>query len=228
MHDWARKKTRQEVLRCAPGVNPAVPLDALLVFLCRNGSESCMWLWKQVVSWLAWIIEAGSLWGTAASDPVDIPAPRGARRVRRMHPQMTNALAKLAGEGVVARTGAKMAKVLKLALRRRGLAHGAGDSAANEAQKTRAKRYRESAGAAFHHANVSVLSVAMDASRVVGKETLYSALWSCETKQGCWGDPMVKRAIWKKLKHPVWKTRSKHLLFLFKIVENPLNTVEHR
>ena len=104
---------------------------------------------------------------------------------------MLNAIARIAGAGVLARSGAKAMGVLRWSLRRRGILSGCADSTANIAQIVRAKRYRLSAQATLDHSKVRVLSVAMDASRVGGKDTLYSALWSCENSCGCWGDPMV-------------------------------------
>ena len=185
-----------------------VPLHRLLVFLLNSGSAPCMWLWRALVCWLAWALESGPLWEKASSDACDIPAPRGPKRARRLNPHMLNALGKLAGQGVVARTGAKAAKVLGFALRRRVFLDGVAKRTANEVQSTRAKRYRETAAKHMASSKVGVLSVAMDASRVSGKDTLYTALWGSDVGRGCWGDPMVgqqklKRRFCQKLFPPV-------------------------
>ena len=57
--------------------------------------------------------------------------------------------------------------------------------------------------------SMRVVSVAMDASRVGNKDTLYSCLWDCAAGRGCWGDPMVAR----EREPPSSKCAVKGLLF---------------
>ena len=192
-----RKSSKRELIGDGDVLTSTVPLHRLLVFLAKSGSDACMWIWRELVCWLSWMLETGPLWRSASSDALDIPAPRGPRRARRLNPHLLDALGKVAGEGDLARSGAKAAQVLRFALRRRGLWHGVGKRAGNEAQNTRAKRYRLCSGEAMDSSKVRVLSVAMDASRVGGKDTLYTAMWAPELSQGCWGDPMVRSAFRK-------------------------------
>ena len=202
---------REGQLHCGEGSNPTVALEHLLVFLHSQGGSQSMWLWRELLCWAAFAIESGPLWAAASRDAADIPAPRGPKRARRLHPKMLDAVGKLAGEGHVARSGAKAVRVLRFALRRRGLWQGCSASTANDAQLTRARRYRDSAAAQMHHSKSSVLSVAMDASRMGGRDVLYSALWACGQRKGCWGDPMASRD-WAKLKWP-FRQKLKPLIF---------------
>ena len=169
-----------------------MPVEELLVYLLSKASERCLWLWRGLVCWIAFLLESGPLWGAASVDDTDIPAPRGPRRARRLNPRLLNALATMAGQGKLARTGSKAAATLRFALKRRGLLQGVKDSKANEAQLDRAKRYRDSAKEDFHVSKVRVLSVASDASRVGNRDIMVSSLYSPETDLACWGDPMVR------------------------------------
>ena len=186
-----RKKIREEQLHCSDSSHPNVLMENLLVFLYRQGGDQCTWFWRELVCWVAWMIDMGPCWASASADPIDIPAPRGPKRARRLKPEMLNVLGKMAGEGSVARTGSKPSHVLQFASRRRGLWQGCATSTANRAQGTRAQLYRDSAAEKFFHEHVNILSVAFDASRVAGRDTLYTALYAPEKSLACWGDPMV-------------------------------------
>ena len=111
-------------------------------------------------------------------------------RARRLNPRLLDAVAKIAGRGALARTGSKASRVLLYCLRRRGLMHGMAEKTAANQQKLRGLRYRHCALKALGDA--SVVSVSMDATRMAGLETMYSALWSSERDIGCWGNPMVR------------------------------------
>lgn len=198
----ARTKVREGELHCPPGPNPRVPFDRLLVYLYKLGSPTDMWLLRELLVWAAWVLELGGVWGEASAEAEDLPAPRGPKRARRMNPRYLDGIAKLAGEGKVGRTGARLTRVLRLAERRRKAMYGVAERTGNQAVITRAKRYRECAAEAMQHGRVQVLSVSFDASRVDGKDTLYSALWSPQQGLGCWGDPMVPGAKQGKLKRP--------------------------
>ena len=136
-------------------------------------------------------MEFGPMWERASADACDVPAPKGVKRARRLNPIMLDAVAKMAGEGLVARTGGKAARVLQFALHRRGMWQGCAKATANLALGTRAQRYRDSAAEVFACAPVGALSVAFDASRVGGRDMLLTAMWSGSLQIGCWGDPIV-------------------------------------
>ena len=188
---WHRKKVRENKLAASPGENPGVPTELLLAFLMASGDDRSLWLWRELLACLAWVAESGNLWERCSGEAVDIPAPRGHGRARRLNPRFLDGLAKMAGKGEVARTGGRMAKALKWALRRRGLLQGVEKWVGNLSQRVRAKRYRDSCADVFTSRKVRIISLANDASRVSGKEVLYSAMYSPEQGLACWGDPMV-------------------------------------
>ena len=162
-----------------------------MCYLYRLGSQRALWIWRELVCWSAFAIEQGVLWSRASADPLDIPAPTANSRVRRLNPFLVNAVGRAASHGDLGRTGAKVARICKFALNKRGRLQGMARSTANEAIKTRPKRYREHCQAEFHHSQVKILSVSLDASRVSGKDTLYLAVCSTEKSIACWGDPQV-------------------------------------
>ena len=64
-------------------------------------------------------------------------------RLRRVNPKGLDAIGRMAAQGQVARTGAKIVRALALAFRRRVAKDLPSDGLANRAQTVRVKRYRE-------------------------------------------------------------------------------------
>ena len=122
---------------------------------------------------------------------LDSPAPRGRLRSRRINKWLLNAYGRAAGQGDLARTGAKLERVLRWAHRKRGANQGLTSDTANKAQSVRAKRYRDTCAEEFHFHKVRVVSVSQDASRMSGKDTLYCAFYDPARDIACWGDPMA-------------------------------------
>ena len=189
---------REEQLGASSGCNPAIPLPKFLVWLHSVGSQRCMLLWRELVVWLACCIEWGSWWARASGDALDTPAPQGVSRVRRLNPHLVDAMGQAAGSGELGRTGAKIGKVLRFAFRRRGGKQGMAVRTANRVIKDRPKRYRECCQEAFHHSKVRIVSIAMDATRVSGRDTQYHAAFAPELQRACWADPQVPQGReWK-------------------------------
>ena len=180
-----------------PGSNLLVSLDNLLPFLLKDGSPKALWLFRELVCWLGWVFECGTAWANASTNPLDIPVPRGHHRAQRLHPELLNAVGRTAGEGVLARTGAKVARVLKFAFRRRGRKQGLAERTANEGQKIRAKRYRANCQEDWGSRKVRVVSVSMDEARISGKDTMISTLYSPALDLACVGDPMAWAVVFE-------------------------------
>ena len=178
------------MLHCSAGENPGVPLAKLLTFLYKNGSVACMVIWFQLLRWTAWAIEQSDLLAKGSLDPEDLPAPRGNRRSRKIHPRYRGVLAKMAGVGSIVRSGSKAARLFRWA-RRRSKPSGVADSTGNMAMGVRAKWYREDAKDVMHHSKTRIYSVAFDGARVGNKDRFYSGLYSADLDIACWGDPMA-------------------------------------
>ena len=99
--------------------------------------------------WAAMVLEGSSLWDAGSVEPVGLLAPNRRQEGQAPQPLLLHVVARLALEAKLARTGAKAEKVLRFARRRRGLGQGLGASTANEAQHSRAKRYRQCCVEAF-------------------------------------------------------------------------------
>eukprot|EP00969_Alexandrium_andersonii_P252271 11149179-Alexandrium_andersonii.AAC.1 len=69
-----------------------------------------MWLWRQLICWVSFCVEVGSWWAACSSDPLDIPAPRGCKRVRRLNAQLVDAVGQSAGSASLGRSGACVVK----------------------------------------------------------------------------------------------------------------------
>ena len=197
---------QRQTLRCPAGDGSAVGLAALLHWLLAKGTDNCLWLWRELVGWCAWVLETGPLWADASPDPLDIPAPFGVQRVQRLHPELINAAGQAAGQGTLGRTGRRLARVLKFAARRRFGGTGLTEVQANTAQATRGKRYRQCARNSFGVDKVRVVSVSMDATRLGQKDTLMAALYDPQQNLACWADPMAapKNHNGQKLTQQFW------------------------
>ena len=123
-------------------------------------------------------------------DPLlDAPVPMATTRARRIDPVLKSALAREACEGGLVRTGAKATALLHR-IRRWGKRR-VGASTGNQTIQLRVGQYARAAEDEFSRPEHNVLSVAMDASRVSGKDTLYLAVFSPKTQKAFWAPPQV-------------------------------------
>ena len=86
----------------------------------------------------------GPLWASAYEGALELPAPIGVNRARRINLHLLNAVGRTVGQGFAARTGAQVMRALRLARRRVAGALGLAERTARDAEKTRTKRYWES------------------------------------------------------------------------------------
>ena len=147
---------------------------------------------QSLIRWLAWGIDHGKVWGDASTDALmDAPMQRGPKRLRRLDPMLGEAMAKLAGQGQMARTGATS---MQIAMRmRRWVAKKSTCKHGNVFIKTRQARYLTMVREAAMPAQKSpIISVAMDATRMGGRDTMYLALYMPALGVGFWCPPQAR------------------------------------
>ena len=91
-----------------------ISIADFLVWLVNSGGVPMQGLASQLVRWLCFHLDQGGCWATGDTDAItSAPMPRGTKRHRRYDPMLVNAVAKLAGEGDMARSGAKAMALLQ-------------------------------------------------------------------------------------------------------------------
>eukprot|EP00974_Lingulodinium_polyedra_P056876 5471132-Lingulodinium_polyedra.AAC.2 len=163
------------VRRCSVG--------SLLVGLSKQGAGSRLAsLLRSLCCFLGWHAETAGWWQRMSEDAfLDAPVPRAAKRARRIDPHLREQVAQMASKGGLCRTGGQASNLLQRV--RRWKVRLLGRSVANEAVGQRMVRYLGAGRAAFSTSSVQVASVALDASRVGGRDCLYLALFSPQLVQ---------------------------------------------
>ena len=164
-------------------------LSALLLWFARSGAP-LQWLLRQFLVWLAFAIEGKLRGAKGTSDAlVAAPVPRGHKRARRLDPNLVTSIADEAGKGQMSRTGRQV--VQALARMRFGKRIGMSIRAGNQTVPRLIGQYYRFCCGLFRNPVPSCISLAFDATRMNGRDTLYCALFDCETLVGCWCPPQA-------------------------------------
>ena len=141
--------------------------------------------------WIGFVIESTNLWNNASDDAlVDAVLLKGPKRFRRIDPVLQSAVAKLAGQGDMARTGAQ---AWQMAVRmRRWVVPRQGCSTGNEFMKSRLAAYYEAVVSVASQEQIRIVAVSMDASRMGRKDCCYLAGWLPEVNLGFWFPPQAR------------------------------------
>ena len=110
-------------------------------------------------------------------------------RARRVDPTLRDQLGREAGQGGLTRTGSKAIDLMHRA--RRWHVKRLHDNTGLDAVETRAWQYHEEGSEAFAPGSCNVVSCALDASRVGGRDTLFVALYAPELKKALWCPPQA-------------------------------------
>ena len=104
--------------------------------------------------------------------------PVGRKRARRIDPQLRQAIGAEVGQDTMGRSGGAFAR--SLARARMWPCRRIGDAFANNAMAVRVQSYVTDMAAVFSVQRTSVISMALDGTRMNGKDTLYAAMFSPE------------------------------------------------
>ena len=119
----------------------------------------------------------------------DAPVPMAVARTRRIDPLLRQQLGQEAGRATSARTGAKAVQLMHRI--RRWKVRRISDTADSSVVEGRAALYEQSCRDAFGPDRCRHLSIALDASRVGGRDTLFLAVYSPELGEAMWLPPQV-------------------------------------
>ena len=165
-------------------------LCELFPYLSSFGGRRFGKVLRSLLAALSLHIEASNWLDTMSPDAIShAPVPMAITRARRVDPVLREQLAQEAGTGSIARTGGKAVTLLRMI--RIWKVRRASNSVGHRAIEARAASYLRGCRNAFQPEHCNVVTVAMDASRMGGRDTMYLALYSPELKQACWLPPQV-------------------------------------
>ena len=146
-------------------------------WLRQHGGAPLLVVRRSLLVWLGHCLDVSGVWERASTDAfTDAPMLRGAKRQRRVEPALQDAIARTAGEGEVARSGAAALWVAEH-MRRINASRKKGGFA-NRFLQLRCKKYWEQMQSKFAGGPAGVISLAVDASRMGQRDCLYAAVYS--------------------------------------------------
>ena len=139
---------------------------------------------------LGWAIDRSSWWGSASTDVLlDAPVPMGHRRARRLDPALVQALAHAGAEGTFARAPGRLTAAM--ARFRRWHGQRVTGKTVTAGTSMVMLQYQGAGQAAFSETATPVLSVALDGTRMDGRDTLYVAVYAPATALAIWAPPQA-------------------------------------
>ena len=167
-----------------------VQLADLFLFLMGWSSTRRIRIIASLAQYLGMMAERVQFWDACCTDALlSASVPTGAKRARRLDPLLVDALGKMAGEGVLARSGS--AASANMHRFRRFTKKQLANSTANTAAGRRAYVYWQAGQRAFSADRVRVVSMALDGSRMGGRDALFSCLYSPRQEVAVWCPPQA-------------------------------------
>ena len=191
-----RSLSRAELVTC-PGHEvqaPAIELVSWVMWLCTKAPSRWKPVTRSMLCCIGFVVEHGPLWDESSIDALmDAPVPLGPKRARRLDPALTSAVAAAAGSGdVLGRTGGAVAR--SLARVRKWGSKRVKKDFANKAVRRRNHWYGKAMREEASSTRTRVVSLAMDGTRVGGKDMFYSAMYLPETGRAFWCPPQARVA----------------------------------
>lgn len=141
-----------------------------------------------LASWVASCVEQSDLVVTANSDPLDIPVPKGAARVRNVDPVLKAGIAREAARGETGRSGSKVGKAL-CRFAKKTVASDRANRGFNTSLRT---AYCNNAFVYFRGTEFQFVSLSSDGTRLGGRETLCIALAVAPYGHAYWCPPRAQ------------------------------------
>ena len=166
-----------------------VPLASLLRVLAQDSTAPALAVLSSLVCFLSWVLEQSPLQQQACSDPLALPLPQGPKTLRTIPPAFKEAVSREAAMG-------KLGKSPKAVLRTiRRMQHGSHEARpepnSNRWHNLLARQHLQASQSTFAPDH-RVLSLASDATRFGGLETLWTVVYSPELQMGAWCLPQVQ------------------------------------
>ena len=160
----------------------------LLIELSVEGSVRSLALLGQLACWLAMVVEHSPWVKEASSDPLDIPVVQGPKRARVVEAQFKQAVAKMAARP---RPGRSSREVVATIDRFRKAKEFLKFRSTNKWQCAVARGYLANARETFSQDSLRFWSLASDGTRLSGRETQLTALFSADIGVSWWCPPQA-------------------------------------
>ena len=171
---------------------PTAHLADLLVLLVRNRRDASCRLWQpQLLRWLGAVLETGYRAKGSTNALVSAAVPTAAVRAKRVDPLLKKEIARAAGSMELVMSAAKVIKGLHCFHKLSALREKSGAAFVEEG----VGRYYHAVKDFFQNPAPTRMCLAMDATRIDGKDTLYAALHDPSRALACWVPPQVPR-VW--------------------------------
>ena len=163
-------------------------INNLLVFLAND--VRCRAVFRSFLTWLERVAVRGGAWERSSIDALlHAPMLVGPSRARRVDPQLADVVAQAAGEGNLARTGLR---ALAVAARFRGLSLRTAQLAVGNVKvEKRVIAYSQAQKRTFQATRTPMIHVALDGTRMGGRDMFYSVIWSGALGMASWAPPQA-------------------------------------
>lgn len=163
-------------------------MHLFLRWLSADSSVVGKRLFKQLLCWMALEMEQSRAMASASRDPLDVPALRSKRSLCRINQAFKSEVARSAAGGRVWRSGRWGLRALQ---RLKGLKDTPAEAHLERWEVAPLVAFLEAGRRVFRKPGGWCVSLATDATRLAGLDTLFNALYSPCFHQGMYGPPQV-------------------------------------
>lgn len=183
----------------AEGGGMAMKVVDFAVALQADGSEPARALLAHFLCWLSRLVDE-AVPTTSSVDPLDAPVPQGRQRARRLHKELKQGVVDLILETKVAKSGGHALRIVK---RFKHMTRNLCSSGFNRADQAEAMAILAAASAHFKEHDEPFVSLAWDATRISGRETLWTACCSPSSNHAAWAPPQVWPSVLLRFVLPI-------------------------
>ena len=169
-----------------------LPLAEAMSLLYKAAGQLARKLFWQLICWLAFLLEGGAWIEGSSADHLTAPLPMGNVRRRDIPRRVRDAVGEAAGSGQIGRSGRAVMAVMHRFSRRQAAKMSNSGRAANKYLVQRVKQYWHKVRSAFRAPGARIFSIALDATRVAGKDMLFQALYVPELGAAAWLPPQAR------------------------------------
>ena len=164
-----------------------MPVATFLAWTFKAASAAVRVACRQLVLFLALMLERGAWLEAASRDPLDAALPVASVKRRRISREVKDRVAEAGSEGQLGQSGRQVLQIMG----RWGRWQQQAFKTANSFLPGRVAAYWQAGQEAFRAGGGPVLSLSWDATRAGGKEMLFSCIWSPALQKGMWLPPQV-------------------------------------
>ena len=170
-----------------------LPLAEAMSRFYKAPGQLARQLLRQLVLWVAFLLQGGAWIQEASADHLVAPLPMGNTRRRDIPFRVRDAVGEAAGGGQLGRSGRAVMAVMHRFARHCSKKLSKSGRKANQYLLERAKGYWHHLRATFRAPECRIYSLALDATRAAGKDMLFQTLYVPEVGVGAWLPPQAAR-----------------------------------